>query len=131
MNKRNQARSSAARRIPIKDSWSFFAVSGTLPSEFRWQWQKQGAAPAVTSPLFDFYFDCISDARANGYAGPLPPGPRAARAQLPFAPAQAGRAPAPQSAKSNNVMMTVSAMPAVDVKARRTHSRYRVTAKAG
>ena len=118
----------------MKDSWNFFAVLGSIPSEFKWQWQKQAAvraaAAAVTSPPFDFYFDCVSDARANGYAGPLPPGPRAACEQLPFNPAGGRRALAPQSAKSNNVMMTVSAMPVLDVKARRTRKRSRVTARA-
>lgn len=127
MPKRTKARTPAASRIPTRASWNFFAVLGALPAEFKWQWQKQGAGPPVTSPPFDFYFDCISDARVYGYAGPLPPGTKVARQPLQFDPTEMGRALAALAAKSNNVVMTVSPIPAVDVKARRTRDRSPVS----
>ena len=127
MPKRTQAPTPVANQIPVKTSWNFFAVLGAIPSEFKWQWQKQGGGPVVTSPPFDFYFDCITDARVYGYAGPLPPGAKVARQQLPFDPAETGRALAALSAKSNNIVMTVKAIPAVDVKTGRTRDRSPVS----
>ena len=121
MNKRVKADTPPARQIPTEEaSWHFFAVLAPLPCGFGWQWQKQGTGAPVTSLLFDFYFECISDARANGYDGPLPPGPKVALPQMPFDPAQTGRLSAALSPKSKNVVMAVTAVSASNAKARRT-----------
>ena len=56
--------------------WHFFAIVAKTSNGFTWQWQKN-ENPTLTSRHFDFYFDCVADARANGYDGPLPAGPRA------------------------------------------------------
>jgi hypothetical protein len=37
----------------------------TAPGEYMWQWQPEGAEP--TSGAFEHFFDCLQDARANGY----------------------------------------------------------------
>ena len=53
-------------------AWHFYAVQSPEPSGFTWQWRRQLRDATVTSRLFAFYFDCVSDARKNGYEGTLP-----------------------------------------------------------
>ena len=55
--------------------WQIFAVIAKTPSGFKWQWRRLGGTSAATSVMFDFYFDCITNARTHGYAGPLVVGP--------------------------------------------------------
>lgn len=108
------------RLIPMPKSWHFFAVRAATPSGFRWQWQKQGTPVIVTSVPFDYYFDCISNARDNGYAGPPPGGPKVPLQHLPTGQIEAKtRSPPP----SHNVVMNVTAVSAGDVKKRRTRER--------
>jgi hypothetical protein len=64
-------------------SWQFFAVLADTPSGFTWRWQKERASVRVASAAFHYYFDCVSDARANGYSGPLPRGPKVPVERLP------------------------------------------------
>ena len=67
-------------------SWLFLAVRVETPSGFVWYWRRQRAASTLTSRPFAFYFDCVADARSNGYAGELPTGPKAPLARLPEEP---------------------------------------------
>jgi hypothetical protein len=60
----------------MQASWQLFAVFADTPSGFTWRWQKERASVPVASAAFHYYFDCVSDARANGYTGPRPPGPK-------------------------------------------------------
>jgi hypothetical protein len=107
----------------MTESWHFFAVRAARPSGFTWQWQKQGARVLVTSAPFDFYFDCVSDARDKGYAGPLPAGPKVPLQRLPTGAIEAKRVSAALLPRSHNVVMTVTAVSAGDVKKRRTSER--------
>ena len=110
-------------------SWRFFAVRARTPSGFKWQWQKKVSAAAVTSPPFDFYFDCVSNARDNGYAGPLPSGPKAPLERLPTLPIDMQRhlLAAPLEGPSGAIALTVTAVPAVETKQRRLRASSRVT----
>ncbi|MGZ5175056.1 MAG: hypothetical protein ACXWIS_12805 [Burkholderiales bacterium] len=69
-------------------SWYFHAVRARNAFGFRWYWQKRGtgAAPSQQSTPFNYYYDCIEDARKHGFRGPLPAGPKVARARLPELP---------------------------------------------
>ena len=79
----------------MQTTWHFFAVRASTPSGFTWQWQKERRdSGLVTSELFDFYFDCVSDARENGYYGPLPSGPKVPLSRAPARAARTKRAPA-------------------------------------
>src|SRR5687767_15107217 len=86
--------------------WCFFAIVTTSPPGFTWQRQKK-ADPTVTSRHFNFYFDCVADARANGYIGPLPPGPKVPLRCLPHDPdeAKAASTAVRSSARSKAVTM--------------------------
>jgi hypothetical protein len=64
-------------------SWTFFAVKAPTAFAFMWYWRRQRAGSTVTSAPFAFYFDCVADARAGGYAGALPAGPRVALPEVP------------------------------------------------
>ena len=70
----------------MQTSWRFFAVVADTPSRFTWRWRTEGKGAPVVSAVFQFYFDCVSDARANGYTGPLPPGPKIPVEHLPEHP---------------------------------------------
>lgn len=37
----------------------------TAPGDYMWQWQPEGEPP--TSGAFEYFFDCLEDARAHGY----------------------------------------------------------------
>ena len=91
--------------------WHFFATVASAPPGFTWQWQKK-ADHTVTSRPFNFYFDCVTDARANGYIGPLPPGPKVPLRCLPHDPdeAKAASAAVRSSARSKPVTMPVVPM---------------------
>jgi hypothetical protein len=64
-------------------SWTFFAVDGPTAFAFMWHWRKQSAGSTLTSVPFAFYFDCVADARASGYTGALPAGPKVALPAVP------------------------------------------------
>jgi len=70
----------------VTTSWQFFAVSAPTRSGFTWHWHRIGTGAPVTSVPFNFYFDCVSDARKKGYAGQLPTGPKVPLPRLPTAP---------------------------------------------
>src|SRR5688572_10755200 len=92
--------------------WLFFAIAATTPSGFTWQWQKK-ADRTLTSGHFDFYFDCVADARANGYTGPLPTGPKVPWSCVADTPVEAkavSTAAQPSHAGSKNVVMAVRPM---------------------
>jgi hypothetical protein len=91
-------------------SWHFFAVRAVNSFGFGWQWRKQSSKAATTSLPFDFYFDCVSDARGHGYAGPLPPAPK-----IPVSKTIAVRVPAAGSTKS---VMTLIALSRAKARAR-------------
>lgn len=74
-----------------KATWDFFAVRDASPWGFTWQWRKHGVHGAITSAAFKFYFDCLSDARAKGYLGTPPEGPRVPLPELPEALNEAHR----------------------------------------
>ena len=98
-------------------SWQFFAILAATPRGFTWHWQRQGTK-TVTSAAFDFYFDCISDARRHGYRGELPPGPHAALERLPTSRAMTEHVLAPEKS-ATPLMITVSGMSSQAGKRRR------------
>ncbi len=110
---------------PVTTSWQFFAIRATTRSGFTWHWYRMGTGAPVTSGPFDFYFDCVSDARKKGYAGRLPAGPKVPLARLPTAPVRTIRVSAvvrpevPPGAEG----MTVTPVSAIDVRKRRTTTR--------
>ena len=98
-------------------TWHFLAVRAITPFGFTWQWQKQNTKAVVTSVPFDFYFDCVADARDKGYAGPLPTAPKVPFPRLPNVTpgmkVMAGLAP---KTKPASLVMTVRAMTAAKQK---------------
>ena len=78
----------------ITSSWDFYAVQATTSFGFMWQWRRQGGTSDVTSAPFAFYFDCIADARENGYEGRLPLGPKEPLLHLPAGSVELSRAAA-------------------------------------
>lgn len=114
-------------RTPMSASWQFFAVTAATASGFMWQWEKRSAEEILKGAAFAFYFDCISDARDNGYAGPLPAGPK-----VPLTHLQIGRVePAgassllPARRNAGEGVLSVTAVSAVDSKRRRTRGGSR------
>ena len=106
-------------------SWKFFAVSAPTASGFTWQWEKRGPEEILMGAPFSFYFDCVSDARKNGYAGPLPAGPKVPLAHLPIGriePVGASSA-LPVQRSAEKVVMTVTAVSAADSTNRRSRGR--------
>jgi hypothetical protein len=90
-------------------SWHFFAVRAVNSFGFGWQWRKQSSKAAMTSLPFDFYFDCVSDARSHGYAGPLPPAPKIPLERLPaVSKGIAARVPAAGSTQSVMTLVALS-----------------------
>jgi hypothetical protein len=108
-------------------SWHFFAVGDGESAGFRWHWQKRCAKVFETSAAFDFYFDCVSDARAHGYTGALPAGPKVPLRRLPGAPAKGGRASAARRSGSSDALMSVRAVSAADVRKRRSRNHSGVS----
>jgi hypothetical protein len=106
----------------MRTSWHFIAVRADTPTGFMWHWQKQGAAVPVTSGPFAFYFDCISDARDKGYIGPLPAGPKTPIERLPGV-----RETHALPSEADSVVMTVTAVSAVDARTRRARGRSRAS----
>ena len=100
-------------------TWQFIAVRAVTPFGFTWQWQKQNGKTIVTSVPFNFYFDCVSDARDNGYTGPLPAAPKVPSLRLPDVTpgmkVMAGLAP---KAKPATLVMTVRTLTAAKQKRR-------------
>ena len=98
--------------------WFFFAIAANTPTGFTWQWQK-AASPTLTSGHFDFYFDCVADARAHGYTGPLPPGPKVPLRSVPDMPDMPAKAlpamtrPAPK--RSAPVVMATKRPPKAEI----------------
>lgn len=72
----------------MSTSWYFHAVRARNAFGFCWYWQKRGTAGPVSkqSTPFDYYYDCVENARKHGFRGPLPAGPKVARARLPELP---------------------------------------------
>ncbi len=100
----------------MKSSWEFFAIVAATPCGFTWRWRKLGAKAPVTSAVFDFYFDCISNARRNGYTGALPPGPKVPLDRLPDGPVKTGHVSAPLSKDgSAKLVMTLAPIAGVRV----------------
>ena len=66
-------------------SWQFHAVRADNAFGFKWYWQRRYAdgSSSQTEMPFDYYYDCIEDARRHGYRGPLPAGPQVALLRLP------------------------------------------------
>src|SRR5215212_2812347 len=94
-------------------TWHFFAVRAATTFGFVWQWQKQKGNVIVTSSPFDFYFDCISDARVNGYTGRLPAATKAPLERSPsLRPATKHISPAVSAAEPpNDTMRVISVSP--------------------
>ena len=102
-------------------TWHFLAVRARTPFGFTWQWQKQNGKTIVASVPFDFYFDCVSDARDNGYMGPLPAAPKMPFPRLPdVTPGMKVMAALAPKAKPASLVMTVRAMTAAKQKRRTT-----------
>ena len=75
------ARSGRAATAAI---WSFYAVSARTATGLAWYWQsRRRDGSASRSIAFDYYYDCITDARKHGYRGALPRGPSAPLKRLP------------------------------------------------
>lgn len=94
-------------------SWQFLAIQAQTPSGFVWYWRRQRAEETLTSKAFAFYFECIADARGQGYAGVLPAGPKTPLQHLPKEPAQPG--------------LSIRAVSAKEATQRSTRRRSRVT----
>jgi hypothetical protein len=79
----------------------------------------------VTSAPFDFYFDCVSDARENGYTGPMPAGPKLPLDPLVTGPVTTDRKSAamPVQLRSNTGSLIVTPVSAIDGRKRRTMSQ--------
>ena len=104
-------------------TWHFLAVRAATPFGFTWQWQKQNGKTVVTSVPFDFYFDCVSDARDNGYAGPLPAAPKVPFPRLPeVTPGMKVMAALAPKAKPTNLVMTVRALAATQKRRAARHA---------
>ena len=100
-------------------TWQFIAVRAVTPFGFTWQWQRQDGKTIVTSVAFDFYFDCVSDARDNGYAGLLPAGAKVPFPRLPdVTPGMKVIAALAPKAKPANLVMSVRALTAARQKRR-------------
>ncbi|HUP94212.1 MAG TPA: hypothetical protein VM164_04845 [Burkholderiales bacterium] len=100
-------------------TWQFIAVRAVTPFGFTWQWQNQNDKTVVTSVPFDFYFDCILDARDNGYAGALPAGVKVPFPRLPdVTPGLKVMAALAPKAKPAKLAMTVRALTAAPQKRR-------------
>lgn len=56
-------------------SWKIVPVkSGTLTG-LKWHWEKtsaDGATVVESAAQFDYYYDCVTDAKAHGYVPPPP-----------------------------------------------------------
>lgn len=54
--------------------WRFLAVPADSPSGLVWRWLEERADSSARHSNKDFqpYFECLSDAREHGYAGPNP-----------------------------------------------------------
>jgi hypothetical protein len=113
--------------VKMTTSWQFFAVSDAASTGFSWHWQKRGAKVFRTSAAFDFYFDCVADARAHGYVGALPAGPKVPLQHLPVAPIKEGPATAARRPGSTGVVVTVTAVSAAGVRKRRARSHSGVS----
>lgn len=96
-----------AKDTGLRKSWQFFAVASNAPHGFTWRWQSEGpgSKTAVTGAAFEYYFDCIFDARQNGYTGPLPAGPRVPLKRWPLNANSGGVSAA--GAKGRTVMSVV------------------------
>jgi len=102
--------------------WDFYAVHAPTAFGFTWHWRREGADPTVTSAPFTFYFDCIADARANGYAGSLPRGPKVPLLHLPAGSMELTRAASKLRAGHAALPLTTAA-PTAAVKPARTRGR--------
>ena len=69
----------------MRSRWCFHAVCATNAFGFTWHWQcrRPDGSTSRSRVPFDYYYDCIEDARKQGYRGPLPPGPKVALSALP------------------------------------------------
>jgi hypothetical protein len=69
----------------MSPKWSFHAVCATNAFGFTWNWQccRPDGSTSKSRVPFDYYYDCIEDARKLGYRGPLPAGPSVALGSLP------------------------------------------------
>lgn len=54
--------------------WEFVAIPCAHAPGFHWRWcaRKRDGARAESERTFELYFDCVQDARRNGYAGAMP-----------------------------------------------------------
>jgi hypothetical protein len=54
--------------------WKFLPSPRNSRRLFSWCWleERDGAAIRKSARTFDLYFECLKDARGNGYAGPNP-----------------------------------------------------------
>ena len=74
-------------------SWYFYAVRADNACGFTWHWRRhRQSSPVLHSGPFDYYYDCIADARKRGYRGAFPAGPRRALKRVPGG-REAGSAP--------------------------------------
>ena len=65
-------------------SWYFYALRADNACGFTWHWRRQRqSSPLLHSGPFDYYYDCIADARKRGYRGAFPAGPRRPVKSLP------------------------------------------------
>lgn len=54
-------------------TWKFLAVPSRASAGFAWRWRQEADDRTRESErTFELYYDCLEDARANGYAGDNP-----------------------------------------------------------
>jgi len=56
-------------------SWKILPVKSGTPAGFKWFWRKtsaDGATVVESKVQFDYYYDCVTDAKAHGYEPPAP-----------------------------------------------------------
>lgn len=68
----------------MSTSWYFHAVCATNEFGFRWLWQFRRAdgSSSESKVPFDYYYDCIEDARKHGFRGPFPAGSKVPLSRL-------------------------------------------------
>ncbi len=93
----------------MNKSWHFHAVRSNNAFGFRWIWRYVRTDGSSVQSLIprDYYYDCIQDAREQGYRGPFPAGPKAALDALPEFPVARAPDAQPQDAEDSETRCEV------------------------
>jgi hypothetical protein len=67
------SRASNAHILELGMPWTIMPTESGNTTGFKWQWQQVNEAGALigkSKQQFDYYFDCVTDAKAHGYKPP-------------------------------------------------------------